>query len=110
MQSTPQIRIPERLRVVVTLSQLLAHLDVNVRPKDADQYRSVVRHLAEELERLDKDPALDFVLGNFPATAELYENLHYDRSGLSRSPLEASMNAELDARAVIERIARLPAV
>ncbi len=109
MLSTQPIRIPERLRVVLTLSQLLAHLETQVRPEGADQYRAVVRHLADELRSLEKDSALDFVLLNFPSTAELYENLQYEHAGLCRSPFEPALNAELDARSTLERIARKPA-
>lgn len=109
MLSAQPIRIPERLRVVVTLSQLLAHLETQVRPEGADQYRAVVRHLADELRSLEADTALDFVLANFPATAELYENLQYEHAGLCRSPFEPALNAELGARAALDRIARKPA-
>lgn len=110
MQEAKPIRIPERLRVVITLAQLLERLEVGVRASGAGQYQSVVRHLVEELGRLDADEALEFVLSNFPATAELYENLRYERAGLCRSPLELSLNTELQARAVIDRAARAPAL
>jgi hypothetical protein len=69
----------------------------------------VVRHLTDELGRLETDEAMDFVLGNFPATAELYENLHYHQAGLCRSPLENSLNSEVQARVAIERASRQPA-
>jgi hypothetical protein len=104
--SNKVIRLPERLRVVVTLAQLLERLEGSLRPEAADQYRSVVRHLGEELERLDADEALDVVLRSFPAAAEVYENLHYHQAGLCRSALEPSLNAEVQARVAIERAAR----
>lgn len=105
MQTAHTIQIPERLRVFVTLAQLLERLEVGVRASGADQYRSVVRHLVEEIGRLEGDPALDAVLGMFPAASELYENLRYEQAGLCRAPLEASLNSELQARAAIDRIA-----
>ena len=32
-----------------------------------------------------------------PASATVYENMHYDRSGLSQSPLDTAVAAELAA-------------
>ena len=75
----------------------------------ADQYRSVVRHLADELRSLEKDTALDFVLLNFESTAELYENLQYEHAGLCRSPFDQALSAEIDTLSVLERMARGPA-
>lgn len=109
MQTVHTIQIPERLRVFVTLAQLLERLEVGVGTGGADQYRSVVSHLIEELGRLDGDPVLDAVLRMFPAASELYENLRYQQAGLCRSSLELSLDSELQARALIERIARGPA-
>lgn len=106
MQTVHTIQIPERLRVLVTLAQLLERLEVGVRASSADQYQSVVRHLVEELGRLEGDAALDQVLRMFPAASELYENLRYEQAGLCRSPLERSLDSELQARTAIERIAR----
>lgn len=106
MQTERTIQLPERLRVVVTLAGLLERLEHQVRAGGADQYRSVVRHLSDELARLDGDEALDMVLGMFPATADLYENLRYQQAGLCRAPLELSLNSELEARAAIGRAAK----
>ena len=106
MQTAHTIQIPERLRVFVTLAQLLERLEVSVSTSGADQYQSVVRHLSDELRRLAGDTALTAVLGMFPAASELYENLQYEQAGLCRSPLELSLNSELQARATIDRIAR----
>ncbi len=108
MQTTRQIQIPERLRVVVTLAQLLERLEVGVQPGGGGQYQSVVRHQVDELGRLESDEALELVLDNFPATAELYENLHYHQAGLCRAPLDTALNAEVQARVAIERAARRP--
>ena len=108
MQTSRTIRIPERLRVVVTLAQLLERLETTVQPAGADQYQSVVQHLVDELGRLATDDALDMVLGSFPATAELYENLHYHQAGLCRSPLELSLNSEVLARVALDRAAAAP--
>lgn len=106
MPPAQPIQIPENLRVVITLAQLLERFERSGQPVSADQYRAVVRHLTEELARREPDPALDAVLKAFPATAEIYENLRYEHAGLCRSPLETSLNAELDAAAAI-RAARI---
>lgn len=109
MKATQVQSIPARLTVVVTLAQLLQRLEGSVERVDAQQYRSVVRRLAEVLPTVPADDALSAVLGAFPAAAELYENLNYDAAGLCRSPLEASLNSELKARDVIDKARHTPA-
>ena len=103
MPTEQMIQLPERMRVVVTLAGLLEKIEADPRAGGADQYRSIVRHLVEELGRLETDAALEWVLGVFPATSALYENLRYQQAGLCRTPLELSLNSELEARAVIDR-------
>jgi hypothetical protein len=106
MPSAQSIQVPERLRVLVTLAQLLARLEANVDAVDATQYRSVAQRLTDELGRVPADDVLEALLRLFPATSVLYENLRYEQAGLCRSPLELSLNTELQARAAIERAAR----
>lgn len=98
------------MRVVVTLAGLLERLEVNVKAGGADQYQSVVRHLVDELGRLDADDTLEMVLRMFPATSDLYENLRYQQAGLCRAPLEVSLNSELEARAAIGRASKIKPV
>ena len=52
-------------------------------------------HPAEAVEHLRA------VLRACPATAMLYENMHYDRSGLSQSPLDAAVASEVAASELI---------
>jgi hypothetical protein len=94
------------LAVAVLLAQLLERLDRSSVAVGAEQYRSVVRHLAEEFEQLHTDDGLTKLLDAFPSAAQLYENLNYQHAGLCRSPLDASLDAEQRARAVIERARR----
>jgi len=89
------------------LCQLLERLEHSAVPVGADQYRSVVRHLSEELSKPVDGAALSTLLDAHPAAAQLYENLNYRHAGLCRSPLEASLAAELRARQVVDR-ARQP--
>lgn len=100
------VAIPASLTVVAALAQLLQRLEFSTVPVSADQYRSVVQRLAAALREAPPGEALQALLAAFPAAAELYENLNYEHAGLCRSPLEASLNAELAARQAIARIAR----
>lgn len=110
LNTEQHIRIPERLQVVVTLAQLLERMGQRVEQIGAAQYQSIVRHLADELDRTQPDEALDAILNTFPATAEVYENLRYEQAGLCRSPLELSLSTELEARSLIKRIQAMPPV
>jgi hypothetical protein len=96
--------LPESFRVLLTLAQLLERMERKLVPMAADQYRSVVEHLSKELAEVPPGEDLDFMLKAFPATAELYENLQYAHAGLCRSPLEASLQAEMQARSVFKRV------
>jgi hypothetical protein len=52
------------------------------------------------------DQALQAILGAHPAAAEIYENMHYAQSGLSRASLETSIESEKAARQVLARAAQ----
>lgn len=93
--------------MVLTLAQLLERLENSAAPISADQYRSVVSHLADELQTVQPGPELDAVLNSFPAAAQLYENQRYAQAGLCRSPLEVSLNTEQQARSALARVAAL---
>ena len=72
----------------------------------ADQYRGLVRRIKDALvEPLPHQP-LQAILNAHPAAAEIYENLHYDTSGLSRSTLERSVATEMLATQLIHKVAR----
>ena len=91
------------MRTAITLAELLQRIEASAQPIGAAQYRRLVRHLAQLLDSLPPGPDLDRLLVTFPAAAALYENQHYDMAGLCRSPLEASLNSELTARAAINK-------
>ena len=90
------------------LASLLERVEHSKVPVGAAQYRSIVAHLTAELAEAQSDSALASLLDNFPATAELYENLHFAQAGLCRSPLESATRAELEAQLALAR-ARRPA-
>jgi hypothetical protein len=106
MSSLPLESVKTRVETVIALAHLLERVERSATPVGADQYRSLVRQLTRALEQEMPDDALQAVLGTYPATAELYENLHYEHSGLSRSPLERSIGSEMLASQVLARIAK----
>ncbi|MBC5764182.1 hypothetical protein [Ramlibacter albus] len=91
---------------LVVLARVLERLERSTVAVDPEQYRAVVQHLAAELEVAPRDIALETLLDAFPATAELYENLHFRHAGLCRSPLDEALSAEVDARSVIDKARR----
>ena len=95
-----------RLENVIALARLLERVEAGVTPIDADQYRALVRQLAGALAQDLPDTALQAVLGAHPAAAELYENLHYAQSGLSRASLERSVATEMLASQALAKAAR----
>ena len=95
-----------RLETVIALSRLLERVEARGVPVGAEQYRTLVRRLQQSLSTPMPQPALEAILGAHPATAEVYENMHYEISGLSRSPLERSVATEMLASQAIERASR----
>ncbi len=95
-----------RLETTIALARLLERVEASAGAVGADQYRALARQLGAALSQDMPDDALQAVLGAHPAAAELYENLHYAQSGLSRSSLERSVASEMLASQVIARAAR----
>jgi hypothetical protein len=95
-----------RLENVIALARLLERIERTPRTIGAEQYRGLVQKLQEAIGDHLPEPALQAVLGAHPATAELYENLHYGESGLSQSSLERSVSSEMLASQAIARAAR----
>ena len=91
---------------LVLLARVLERLERSTQTVDADQYRSVVNHLASELAVAPHDAALHAVLQACPFAAEIYENINYQHAGLCRSGLDGGMAAERTARDVIDRARR----
>ncbi|HZE90458.1 MAG TPA: hypothetical protein VE029_01925 [Rhizobacter sp.] len=107
MNTTKPESIRADLTVVLMLARLLQRLDHSAVAVDADQYQTVVRSLANELQSVPSDATLRALLDGHPAAAELYENINYQHAGLCRSPLDAALNAELQARQTIDQVGRL---
>jgi hypothetical protein len=105
--TAPQLEtLRNRLETVIALARLLERVENSSAAVGADQYRALVRQLTTALSQEIPDDALQAVLGAYPAAAELYENLHYAHSGLSRSPLERSVGSEMLAGQALARAAR----
>ncbi len=104
--SAPHIEsLKSRLETVIALARLLERVERSPAPVGADQYRALVHQLQQALAQDLPEDALQAVLGAYPCTAELYENLHYARSGLSRSSLERSIGSEMLASQALARAA-----
>lgn len=98
---TETVRLPARLHALAAMAALLERLERQPRSASAEQFRGVVQQIRELLVEAEGDESLPALLAIAPATAELYENLHYEHAGLCRSPLEDALNAELAASATI---------
>ena len=105
--SAPKLdSVKSRLENVIALARLLERVERHSQAPDPDQYRALVRQLGTALEADLPHDALQAILGAHPAAAELYENLHYAVSGLSRSPLDRAVAAEMSASQALHRIAQ----
>ena len=98
--------LKNRLETVIALARLLERVEHNAAAIGAGQYRSLVRQLSVALAQEMPEQALQAILGAHPAAAEVYENMHYAQSGLSRSSLELSVESEKAARQVLARAAQ----
>ena len=100
MNATKSFPRKTDLTVIYVFAALLERSAV---PVGAEQYRSVVQHLVNELGNVEPRTALGALLDGHPATAELYENAYYQHAGLCRSALDASLFAERQAKEVLDR-------
>jgi len=108
VSTTTRIEVPARLAGLFTLGRLLERLEHSREMVDSDQYRKLVERLSAELAGLRMDETAARLLALLPATAELYENLQYEHSGLCRSPLKPAVEAEIAARDLFARLAARP--
>lgn len=108
MNTTKTLSSTSNLTVTHVLAELLERLEHSAVPVGAEQYRSVVLHLVNELHEVKSDLALHALLDTHPGAAEVYENVNYQYAGLCRSSLEASLAAEQQAKEVIARAMREP--
>lgn len=105
-KATRPIPLPQHLAAVFMLARRLEQRENNAARVDAQLYRFEARCMTEELQSAPTDDALEALLEVFPATAEIYENLHYAQTGLSRSEPSAAMASLLLARKAIAKARR----
>jgi hypothetical protein len=98
--------IRSKLETLVPLAHLLECVETGVASASADGYRRLVLRLQAALSEDIPAEALQVILSAYPATGQVFENLHYEYSGLSRAPLERSVSSERLARQVLARAAR----
>jgi hypothetical protein len=104
--STHSLR--SRLETVIALARLLETVESGHVRTHADQYRQLVAQLQAALSDELPTDALQAIVKAYPATGELYENLHYQHAGLSRAPLERSAASEIQVRELLARVASRP--
>ena len=92
------------INTAIALAHLLERIDRSGDPIDPTQYQIVVSRVKTALSANIPIAALKAVLKTYPSTAELYENMHYEESGLSRSSLEAAASAELEAAELLRKL------
>ncbi|RZI83716.1 MAG: hypothetical protein EOP38_11725 [Rubrivivax sp.] len=105
MAQSPHTGAHTPLSIIETLAHALERVERGFTSASALQYQQLSVRLSEALRTAAPDAPLRSLLDAYPATAELYENLHYDVAGLCRSPLQASSDAEVMARALLARAA-----
>ena len=90
--------LKNRIENLIAMAQLLERVDANPTLVGAQQYLNLVNTVKALLAEDDlPEDALRAVMRACPASATLYENMHYDRSGLSQSPLDAAVASETAA-------------
>lgn len=97
--------VRSRIETLVALARLLERVERGGVAPAPDQYRSLVRKLQAVLCSEMPDAAREAVLAASPAATEIWENLHYEVSGLGRSPLDRAVAAELVATAALHKAA-----
>src|ERR1700709_2416774 len=93
--------LKNRIENLIAMAQLLERVDANPTIVGAQQYLNLVNTVKTLLEDDVPEDALRAILRACPASATLYENMHYDRSGLSQSPLDSAVASEMAASELI---------
>ena len=104
----PPLRTPRdaRLDTLAALARLLERIEHSSRPRDAAAYRLLVQRIQALLAEDLPDEGRREVLKAFPATAELYENVHYAQAGLALAAIDLSVATEMRTAELLARIAK----
>jgi len=101
----PAAALRNRIENLIAMAQLLERVDAQPTLVGAAQYRTLAQTVARLLDDDEiPDDARRALLGASPACATLYENLHYDRSGLSQSSLDAAVASETATSELLARV------
>jgi hypothetical protein len=103
MAATNLDSVKTKLETLVALARLLEKVDHSPAPVAAEQYQNLIERLKGLLREDLPADAVRSLLVHFPATAELYENLHYEHAGLVFAPLDKAVAAELAAHQTLSR-------
>jgi hypothetical protein len=95
-----------RLETAIALARILERVERGAEQVSADQYQVLVARLKAALSEDLPEPALNAILVALPAAAEVYENMHYQLSGLSRSPLERSVASEMLTAKLLAKVSQ----
>ena len=95
-----------RLETLIALARLLERVEARPLAVGAGQYRALVAQIKAAIAEPLPAAPLAAILKAHPATGEIYENMNYEISGLSRSPLERSVATEMLATQLLHKIAR----
>ena len=98
--------LQSQLETLIALARLLERVEASPVAVGADQYRALVDRIKAALAGPLPSAPLQAILSAHPATGEIYENMNYEISGLSRSPLERSVATEMLATQLLHRIAQ----
>jgi len=101
----PDTRYKTRLETVIALARLLERVERAPSSASPEQYRALVLQLQGALDEGLPTDALNAVLSAYPAAGEVYENMHYAQSGLSRSTLDDSVASEMATSQLLAKIA-----
>ena len=97
--------LQSRLETLIALARLLERVEASPVAIGADQYRALVGQLKVPLTTPLQSTPLQTILRPNTDTGEIYENMNYEISGLSRSPLERSVATEMLATQLLHKIA-----
>jgi len=95
--------LQSQLETLIALARLLERVEASPVAVGADQYRALVDRIKAALAVPLPAAPLDAILRAHPATGEIYENMNYEISGLSRSPLERSVATEMLATQLLHK-------
>ena len=94
------------LETAIALARVLERVERGIEPVTAEQYQVLVARVKAALSEELPEPALNAILTALPAAAEVYENLHYEFSGLSRSSLDRSVSSEMLTATLLAKVSQ----